>query len=77
MPKVRNIVGDVRIEVASGTRKCHANSKHEILADETHLAVYKGVSRENFCQECAGPILDLAIRHLQTVQAELFPKAGT
>ena len=49
MAKTRNITRGVKIEVATGIRKCHANKSHTISPGDKHLAVYEAQVRENIC----------------------------
>lgn len=75
MSKARNIVRGVKIEEASGTRKCHAHKSHTIKSGEKHLALYNdmGTNRENICLTCAREVLDVAIAHLQNIRQQLYP----
>lgn len=74
MPKVRDLLCRVHVEVAQGKRKCHRNQRHSVLQGEAHLAVYDGetAARRNYCGDCARPILDLARERLDTLEAELY-----
>jgi hypothetical protein len=71
MPRVRNIIRNVKVEEALHSRKCHRNNRHIIHAGEKHLALYMGVSRENFCMLCAGQLLERAGEHLAQIRDEL------
>ena len=71
MPKTRNLVKHIGVETAKGTRKCHANSTHEIDKGEKHLAIRDGMARENICLECAPKVLKVASEHIAKVKADL------
>ena len=72
MAKTRNILKNLSIALAVGTRKCHTNAKHTIEPGEYHLAqeVVLG-QRENICIECAGKVFDAAETQLATLRKEL------
>lgn len=70
MPATRNIVKDFRIEIAQGTRKCHANSSHTIQPGEKHFA-YGDPNRINICLKCAEAILNVADAHIKEIKKEL------
>lgn len=73
MPKVREVLGHVCVETASGKRKCHRNDAHAIPRGAQHLAIYEATSggRKNYCPECARPILERAFVDLQSLVAQL------
>ena len=68
MAKVRNIIGDFRVEVAARKRKCDVKKDHEIAAGESHFAYEKVPGqRKNVCKLCAPDILQLAQDHLSGI----------
>ena len=74
MPKVRDILIDVDVEVAQRKRKCHrARGKHSIPAGEACLVIRGGEykSPKNYCRKCAKPILDLADHRLSELRLQL------
>ncbi len=78
MANTRDILGHVKVEVAEGRRKCHhSRSKHSIPKGTAHLAVKGGPfgARNNYCPECARPMLELAKRRLSELEAKLKGKA--
>jgi hypothetical protein len=80
MPKVREILGNVKLEVADGSRKCHRNAGHSIRKGEACLAIYDNASvvrgRKNYCRLCAKPILDLAQASIQCLIKALAEDGG-
>lgn len=72
MAKTRNVVKNLRFEVAERERKCHTNSRHTIQPGEKHLAEYDDAgSRQNICMKCAGKVLDVAQEHICQLKDEL------
>ena len=68
MAKVRNIIGDFRVEVAARKRKCDVKKDHEIAAGESHFAYEKVPGqRKNVCKLCAPEILQFAQDHLSVI----------
>lgn len=74
MPKVREVLKQLRVETAGRRRKCHRNDSHSIGRGERCLAVYDPITsgRKNYCTECARPILDQARRDLHRLEEELY-----
>ena len=61
MPRVRNILGHVSVEVAARKRRCHrSGGTHGILVGDACLVVKDGLNRKNYCRECSAEILTLA-----------------
>ena len=61
MPRIRDILVHVSVEVAVKKRKCHrSGGKHDVLAGEFCLVVREGLRRKNYCRECSAPILERA-----------------
>lgn len=73
MPKTRNVLRHLSVEIAVGKRTCHANKKHVIEPGETHLAVEEFQGRENICLRCAPAVLKVAQDHFEMVANRLFP----
>ena len=72
MPKVKDILVHVSVEVAVKKRKCHrSGGKHGIRAGEPCLVIREGLSRRNYCRECSAPILELAGTRLTKIQQAL------
>ncbi len=70
---IRGLLNHVKIETALGTRECDHSSVHKITKGELHLAVYSGQPkhRDNYCRECAKPMLDRAQRELDHFRSQL------
>lgn len=69
MAKIKDILVHVFVEVAVKKRKCHRSAgKHGIRGGDSCLVVRAGLSRRNYCRECAGPILDLAGARLTEIR---------
>ena len=61
MPRIRDILVHVSVEVAVKKRKCHrSGGKHGVLAGEFCLVVREGLRRKNYCRECSATILERA-----------------
>ena len=74
MPKVRDILKDVSVEIAGGKRKCHRNpKKHSIPRGEACLVIRTGEYREknNYCYLCSEEILRRAQEKLEEICYEL------
>jgi len=74
MPKIREILRHVKIEVAASKRKCNRKAECSIERGERHLAIYGGPrnSRKNYCRDCAKAILQLASTDLKSIIDELY-----
>jgi hypothetical protein len=76
MPKVKAVLGHLSVETAQRKRNCsrHKSGKaaHPIVKDEACLVV-KGSegSKQNYCQESAEEILDLAENDLAALRKSL------
>jgi len=74
MPRVRDVLGHVSVEVAAKRRKCHRSAgKHGIQAGDCCLVVREGLGRRNYCRECSAPILAFATTRLTELQHALNP----
>lgn len=74
MPRVRDILTHVTVEIAEGRRKCHfSRGKHGIAKATAHLAVKGGPfgARKNYCPLCARPILELASTRIAALERDL------
>ena len=72
MPKIRDILVHVSVEVAVKKRKCHrSGGKHSVLAGEPCLVVRKELGRKNYCRECSAPILEQAGIRLTKLQQDM------
>lgn len=75
MPKVREVLGHLRVEMAKKERICHRHrTSHAIARGGICLAIYGGAprARKNYCRECAKLILDRAEGDLGRIRAELY-----
>lgn len=74
MPKIKEVLRHVSVEVGKKKRVCFRDRNHDIPAGEPHLAVYEGSPkiRSNYCKECAAPILKAAAARLDKVLKELI-----
>lgn len=72
--QIRGLLNHVKIEKALGTRKCDHLSVHKITKGELHLAIYSGQPkhRDNYCRECAKPILDRAQQQLDQIRSQII-----
>jgi hypothetical protein len=69
MPKIKDILVHVSVEIAAKKRKCHRSGGHHgIRAGDSCLVVRNGLNRRNYCRECAAPILELAGTRLTEIQ---------
>jgi hypothetical protein len=78
MPKVRDVLGHVSVEVANRKRKCHRKpNKHSISNGETCLVVFGGAynSRKNYCKSCASEILSQADARIIEIRNKLGSNA--
>ena len=75
MPKIREVLNHVQVELAERERMCHRNREHAIVKGEVCLAVYEGPrrKRKNYCRACARDILTCAEDHLRSVTHQLYP----
>jgi len=65
VPKVKDVLVHVVVEVAVRKRKCHrSRGKHDIRAGESCLVVRDGLSPRNYCRDCSTPILEFAASRL-------------
>jgi hypothetical protein len=74
MPKVREILCHVAVEIAEKKRMCHRNrAQHAIVAGAACLVVFGGTrrARKNYCLECGRIILEQARQDLARLSAEL------
>ena len=62
MPKVRDILVDVRIEQAQRQRKCRRNAAHVIAKSEWCLVVRTNATNDDYSysRDAAKPMLDAA-----------------
>lgn len=74
MPKVRDLLVHVDVEVAERKRKCHRkSSQHAILKGEPCLVVKGGPynAGKNYCRVCAGEILRTLDRRVTAIRNAL------
>lgn len=65
MAIVRNILRHVMLETAMRKRRCHHKASHEITKGMVCLVVVdERGSKNNYCSECAKPMLDAARNNL-------------
>jgi hypothetical protein len=69
MPKVRDILLDVRIEQAQRQRKCRRNTSHTIAKGEWCLVVRTNATNDDYSysRDAAKPMLDAAWAKLKTL----------
>ena len=72
--RIRGLLNHVKIETAIGTRECGHSSIHKITKGQVHLAVYSGQPkhRDNYCRDCAKPILDRAQQQLDQIRSQII-----
>ena len=76
MPRVRDILVHVSVEIAKKRRKCHrSGGKHCVLAGESCLVVKEGLNRKNYCRACAAKIIERANSRLAELQRTLNTSA--
>lgn len=74
MPKVRDILGHVKVEKAARQRICHRNrTEHSIGKGERCLVIEDPATHgsKNYCGECAKPILDSAKLRLSELEEQM------
>lgn len=71
MAKVKDILIHVIVETAVRQRKCHRTQKHRVSAGTSCMVIKDGLSRRNYCCECARDILGLASSRLTTIREQL------
>lgn len=74
MPKTREILGHVSVQIAGKKRKCARNpSKHSISKGQPCLVIKGGTynAEKSYCGECAADILDLADEQLKQLRIDL------
>ena len=73
MPKVRDILIDVKIEQAQRQRKCRRNTTHLIAKGEMCLVVRTNSTNDDYSysRDAAKPMLDAAWLKLKTLYAGL------
>jgi hypothetical protein len=69
MPKVRDILVDVKIEQAQRQRKCRHNTSHTIAKGEWCLVVRTNATNDDYSysRDAAKPMLDAAWAKLKTL----------
>jgi hypothetical protein len=69
MPKVRDILVDVKIEQAQRQRKCRRNASHPIAKGEWCLVVRTNATNDDYSysRDAAKPMLDAAWAKLKTL----------
>ncbi len=63
MPKIRDILSHVSVEVAKAKRICHRNRKEHSISKNTACLVIRDAATggaKNYCPACAPEILDQA-----------------
>ena len=69
MATIRNILRHVRLEIAKKRRRCHHKAAHKITKGTVCLVVVdERGGKNNYCSECAKPMLD-AVTHQLTAFA--------
>ena len=73
MPKVRDILIDVKVEQAERQRKCRRNTTHLIAKGEMCLVVRTNSTNDDYSysREAAKPMLDAAWAKLKALYAGL------
>lgn len=73
MPKVRDILIDVRVEQAQRQRKCRRDTTHLIAKGEMCLVVRTNSTNDDYSysREAAKPMLDAAWAKLKALYADL------
>jgi hypothetical protein len=73
MPKVRDIICHVSVEIASRKRICHRNRKdHTIHGGQACLVVREeSGGKRNYCAVCAKEIVACARRRLSECEGQL------
>ena len=73
MPKVRDILVDVKVERAERQRKCRRNTTHLIAKGEMCLVVRTNSTNDDYSYSCeaAKPMLDAAWAKLKILYAGL------
>lgn len=71
MAKVKDVLIHVIVETAVKQRKCHRTHKHHVSAGAPHMVIKDGLSRRNYCCECAKDILGLASSRLTSIREQL------
>lgn len=73
MPKVRDILLDVKVDRALRQRKCRRNTTHLIAKGEMCLVVRTDSTNDDYSysREAAKPMLDAAWAKLKALYAEL------
>lgn len=73
MPKVRDVLIDVKVEQAQRQRKCRRCTTHVITKGEMCLVVRTNATNDpySYCLEAAKPMLDAAWVKLKAYYAEL------
>ena len=75
MPKVRDILVHVCVEIAERRRKCHRSQQHGIQQGDRCLVIRSGPtnSKHNYCQQCAQEILHRADQKLTEIKNGISP----
>lgn len=73
MPKVRDILIDVKVEQAQRQRKCRRSTAHLISKGEMCLVVRTNATNDpySYCRDAARPMLDAALAKLRALYVEL------
>ncbi|MHC2623888.1 hypothetical protein ACVIW2_005920 [Bradyrhizobium huanghuaihaiense] len=73
MPKVRDVLVDVKVEQARRQRKCRRCKAHVITKGEMCLVVRTNATRDDYsyCLDAAKPMLDAAWIKLKAFYVEL------
>jgi hypothetical protein len=73
MPKIRDILGHVTVEIAQRKRRCRRDAKRAIVKGEKCLVVQTGPTKDpySYCRDNARPMLDQTWLKLAGIYAEL------
>ena len=73
MPKVKRVLGHVRVENAKGLRKCRRNKGHAITKGCACLVIENGAmaGERSYCVTCAAEILTRAASDLHGMREML------
>jgi hypothetical protein len=73
MPKVRDVLIDVRVEQAQRQRKCRRSAAHLITKGEMCLVIRTNATNDpySYCRDAAKPMLDAAWAKLKSFYVEL------
>lgn len=71
MPRLKRLLLSALFENAQRQRQCSRNRGHKISKGDKCLVIKEGMTKHNYCLNCAGDILQKAKQDLNGLTGEL------